>query len=286
MFWTNYHQHCYYCDGTDKPSLYVESALAKGVGSFGFSSHAPIHLDSIKWCIHPNKFNDYLDEIADLKAQYATRLPIFIGCEIDYIPQLINPCEDRFKVLDYRIGSIHFAGQFEDGTYWGIDDTKKMYQRGISEIYDGNVQAAVENYFRVTREMLAKFPPDILGHMDKIKMNNTNNSYFSEDEAWYKKAVFATLETIKASKAVVEVNTRGVYKKKTQEPYPSRWILKELLAMNIPIMLNSDAHHPREITSYYKEAADMLVSVGFKHLHIVTEDGIEARRFGREGVIL
>lgn len=31
-------------------------------------------------------------------------------------------------------------------------------------------------------------------------------------------------------------------KRYTSEPYPSQWILKRAVKMNIPTMLNSDAH--------------------------------------------
>jgi histidinol-phosphatase (PHP family) len=82
----------------------------------------------------------------------------------------------------------------------------------------------------------------------------------------------------------VEVNTRGVYKKKTPFPYPSPFILKHLLDMNVPIMLNSDAHHPREITNHFSETAEMLSQIGFRELQIVTKDGLQARPFDKNGI--
>ncbi|MGB1206237.1 MAG: histidinol-phosphatase [Chitinophagales bacterium] len=283
MSWSNYHQHCYYCDGTSPLEEYVISALEKNVRSFGFSSHATIPYD-VPWCIEEGKFSAYESEVLALREKYADQLPIFLGLEIDFFPNIMGPADERFKCLDYRIGSVHFAGTFEDGTLWGIDDTKKMYERGINEIFGGNVQAAVESYFDVTRQMIRQSPPDIIGHLDKIKMNNGAGVYFSEDEKWYQKTVLETLEEIAATDIVVEVNTRGVYKKKTAFPYPSPFILKHLLDMNVPIMLNSDAHHPREITNYFGESAEMLSQIGFKTLQIVTKNGLQARPFDKNGI--
>ena len=54
--------------------------------------------------------------------------------------------------------------------------------------------------------------------------------------------------------------------------------------MKIPIMLNSDAHHPREITNYFAESAEMLLKIGFKKLQIVTKNGLEARPFDKNGI--
>jgi len=285
MSWSNYHQHCYFCDGTDAPEKYVKTALANGIKSFGFSSHAPVPMD-VKWCIKQERFNDYLAEIKAIQQQYKDELPIFIGCEIDFLPNKMGPNSPQFEVLDYNVGSVHFVNQFEDGTYWGIDDTFKMYQRGINELFGGNAQAAVEAYFAITRMMIEEDAPDILGHMDKIKMNNKNQQFFEETETWYQKAVLATLESVAASdkNIIIEVNTRGVYKKKTLHPYPSPWVLKHIHAMDIPIMINSDCHHPREVTDCFAATAEMLQSIGFKTLQILTKDGFEARPFDKNGI--
>ncbi len=283
MSWSNYHQHCYYCDGTNKPDDYVQTALANGIRSFGFSSHAPIPLD-VKWCIKPEKFDNYLAEIKAIQQKYAEVLPIYIGMEIDFLPGLIGPNSPQFKVLDYHIGSVHFAAQFEDGEYWGIDDTRKMYERGINEIFEGSVQKAVEAYYATTRNLIENDTPQVLGHMDKIKMNNGDSIYFSEKARWYQTAVLQTLETIAATNTIVEVNTRGVYKKKTAYPYPSPWILKHLLDMDIPIMLNSDAHHPREVTGHFETTAELLVDIGFKEVQVHTRHGWQARPFTKKGI--
>lgn len=59
---------------------------------------------------------------------------------------------------------------------------------------------------------------DILGHIDKIKMRNTDNRYFSDTDAWYRKARDDTLDVAAETGVVVEVNTRSMYKKKIHNP--------------------------------------------------------------------
>lgn len=284
MPWSNYHQHCYFCDGTDEPSLYVESALEKGIRSFGFSSHAPMSLE-VPWSIKPHRFAEYLQTIAQMRNRYQEQLPVYIGLEIDYIPGVTSPARPEFAELDYNIGSVHYGYRHpEEGWYWEIDGTQQAYDRGIQEIYGGDIKKAVTSYFALQQEMIQLAPPQVLGHMDKVKMNN-NNRFFTEDEPWYRQLVFDTLEVAAAANILIEVNTRGVYKKKTQYPYPSPFVLQRIKELNIPIVLNSDAHHPREITGYFTETANMLQQIGFTELHILTPQGWQPRPFTKEGIV-
>lgn len=284
MSWSNYHQHSYFCDGTDEPSLYVESAIEKGVKSFGFSSHAPMSYQ-VPWSIKPHRFTEYLQTIAALKAQYSGQLPIYTGLEIDYIPHVTSPARPEFAQLDYNIGSVHYGYKHpEEGWYWEIDGTQKDYDRGIAQIYGGNIQQAVRSYFELQQEMIQTAPPQVLGHMDKVKMNNEDR-FFTEDEPWYQQLVFDTIEAAAKAGILIEVNTRGVYKKATRYPYPSPFALARIKELNIPIVLNSDAHHPREITGYFTEAAEMLLNIGFKELHILTPQGWQPRPFTKNGIV-
>jgi histidinol-phosphatase (PHP family) len=108
--------------------------------------------------------------------------------------------------------------------------------------------------------------PTIVGHLDKIKIQNYYKPYFSEDESWYIKLVEETLQTIKDSGKLLEVNTRGWYKSKTQEVYPSNWILYRANQLDIPVVINSDAHVPSEISAGFNLALETLEEVGYKHV--------------------
>lgn len=284
--WTNYHQHCYYCDGTDAPELYVERALEQNVGSFGFSSHAPVPFE-VYWCIKPQHYAAYVERIGRIKADNAHRLPIFVGLEVDYIPHIISPTDAVFQSLDYRIGSVHLVdvGRSSENLFWEIDGTSKIFTQGLNEYYHNDIQRAVTDYYHATRQMLQHHTPDVLGHMDKVKMNN-KNQWFAETDAWYRQQVLQTLEVAKSVGVVVEVNTRSIYRKKSENPYPSPWVLEHIYQMGIPICLNSDAHHPDEITKQFAETAQMLRQIGFEHLHIQTTEGWQPRPFTEQGIAL
>lgn len=284
--WTNYHQHCYFCDGTDAPEVYVAAALEQNVGSFGFSSHAPLPFP-VPWCVKPHHYDSYFQTITQIKQQYADQLPIFVGMEVDYIPNVISPTDEQFRRLDYRIGSVHLVdvGRTTENLFWEIDGPSKIYDQGIQDYWNGDVQSAVTAYYEATRQMLQYHTPDVLGHCDKVKMNNKNR-HFSESDPWYRQQVGAMLEVARQSRVIIEVNTRGLYKKKIDSVYPSTWVLELIHDLQIPICLNSDAHRPTEITQAFAQTAELLQTVGFRELYILTKQGWEARPFSAEGIAL
>lgn len=65
---------------------------------------------------------------------------------------------------------------------------------------------------------------------------------------------------------ILEVSTRGIYKKIYNETYPSPWILKQALEREIPITISLDAHHIKEINSNYELARSILLDIGYKEV--------------------
>ncbi len=79
--------------------------------------------------------------------------------------------------------------------------------------------------------------------------------------------VWKTLKYIsKETDCIIEVNTRGLYKKRSDTFFPSPEILEQVYHLNIPVTLSSDAHLPGDLDSYYPEAIDLLKDIGFKEL--------------------
>lgn len=285
MKWTNYHQHCHFDDGTKTIEEHIKSALKQGVISLGFSGHCPIPFEN-KWCIPKNQIHKYSDEIELSKIKYDDQIQIYKSLEVDFIPEIISPHDTWLNSLslDYTVGSIHFVDAFEDGSPWGIDGPHQEFLDGLEKIYHGNVIEVVKKYFDLTRQMIRTSCPDIIGHLDKIKTQN--RGFWDENDSWYREAILNTLEEIKATNAIIEVNTRGIYKKLTHEPYPGRWILEKIHEMEIPIQLNSDAHHPREITRNFSQTARLLKSIGFSKLWILLDHEWQPVSFDENGLLI
>jgi len=280
--WSNFHMHSNYCDGKGELIEYVRAAKTLGMESIGFSSHAPLPF-ACTWCMKAENFRNYQQSIETIKAS-VPGIEIYKGLEVDFIPGVIAP--DQFEgQLDYTIGSIHFVDSFPNGTHWEIDGLHTLFLDGLENIFHGDIQAAVSRYFDLTREMIREACPTILGHMDKIKIQNVGGKFFSEDDDWYRDEIEKTLTIISGNNVIVEVNTRGVYQNKSKTTYPSPWILDLIHKRNIPITLNSDAHHPSDIINQFPETVSMLSDIGFKYLTVLHEQTWKPFSFNSHGII-
>jgi len=281
--WFNFHTHSKYCDGKGELSDYVARAQSLNMMSLGFSSHAPLPFER-PWSMLRERLPDYLEAINTLKA--STRaVQLYAGLEVDFVPGSIKPT-DFSGMLDYTVGSVHFVDALPDGTPWEIDGTHTLFQEGFEKIFHSDIRATLLRYLELTRQMVTTACPTIVGHLDKIKIQNTDNRLFREDEAWYREAMNDVLDCIAQEGAILEVNTRGLYQKKSSTPYPSPWVLERVLQKNIPITLSSDAHHPDDITNQFTETAALLAGIGFKSLMVLHDGSWQPLPFNTHGIIL
>ena len=265
MHYTNYHTHTSFCDGADVPANYCKTALLKGITSLGFSAHAPLPFPC-KWTLPLNRFNEYISNIEILKQEFDGKIEIYCGLEIDYIPALWETIKSQynFSRLNYLIGSIHFIDAFADGSPWTIDGSNDEFRKGFREVFDNNSHAVIRKYFQYTREMIDVVQPKIIGHIDKIKMQHNGDCLVPETDVVYRDEIFKTLEKIASSGNIVEINTRGVYRRNESDFYPSFWIIQEMARLKIPVMVNSDAHRPEELTKLWDTAHAQLKKAGYK----------------------
>ena len=279
---TNYHTHCHYCDGKGPPLDYVRAALAQGLSALGFSSHAPVPFAS-DWNMAPDDLPRYLAQVRALRDAYAGTLPVFVGLETDFVPGRVSYPPERARALglDYTIGSVHFVDAFADGRPWEIDGTHALFLRGLTEIFDGDVRAAVRRYYALTRQMVRQAPPDVVGHLDKIKMHNRVGAHFDTAAGWYREEADETLRTIAGQGLVVEVNSRGLYKKKTADPYPGPWEVGRMAELNVPVTVSADAHHPDELTRGFDQVVALLRRAGHRYVWTLGAGGWRAETIDR-----
>ncbi len=258
------HTHNLFCDGTEDINTLINSAVSQGVKQIGISSHAPLKIP-IKWSMEYNQLENYQSEIVDLKAAYRTEIEVFTSLEIDYIPNKTYSFDFFRKKLqlDYTIGSIHLVINHRNGQLWFIDGPKEQCIHNMNAVFEGDVKLAVKSFYAQSREMIRSQKPDIIGHLDKVIMNTRH--LFDPSERWYQEEVHKTLEEIRAHHVIVEVNTRGVYKRKWKETFPSEIILQKCFDMRIPILISSDAHHAKELLLGYSDARKLLKQIGFRY---------------------
>ncbi|NPA37901.1 MAG: histidinol-phosphatase [Chlorobi bacterium] len=265
MRWRNYHGHCDYCDGRASMEDFIKAAIEFDMAAIGISSHAPVPFDT-SWTMPGDKLDDYLNELKLLKRKYSDKIEVLSSLEADYIPGITGPGSERIKSLglDYVIGSVHFMGQLQNGEYWAIDGSLEEFRKGLDEIFNGDIKSTVREYYRLQREMIEVSAPDIIGHMDKIKMHNHKFGFFDDNEKWYREEIEHTLEVIKENGVIVEINTKAL--NRNGMLFPGRKYFKRLSELDIPVTINSDAHDPFTLTNGFVETLEMLKDAGFSHL--------------------
>jgi histidinol-phosphatase (PHP family) len=263
----NTHTHTQYCDGNGSILEYIGVALINQISKIGFTSHAPINITN-HFSIEKEKINDYVNEIRKLNLEHKDKITLFAGLECDYIPHFSFPFDD-FKTkfnLDYLIGGIHLVENTTTKELWFIDGSRREeYDKGLAEVFDHDIKKGVTQYFHQMMEMIDTQKFDVLAHFDKIKMHNTDR-FFSEEEGWYKNLCLEVIDLLKTKSIIVEINTRGIYKKRCPDYYPSTFILKNLLKNDIRITVSSDAHQPQELRLLLDEAALYAKEIGFKEV--------------------
>ncbi|NMA65491.1 MAG: histidinol-phosphatase [Clostridiaceae bacterium] len=266
MFKSTFHSHSRFDDGREELEAYIKSAIEKDFKAFGFSAHAPVLFET-DWNMKMDDFEEYVNTIRILKNKYKDKLEIYIGLETDFYKGCID--WRNKKEIDYTIGAVHFLKNDTTGEYMPVDGTAQQFEETLNHGFGRDIKAFVFAYYSKIREMLSLMQPDIVAHLDVIRKNNKEGVYFKEDDEFYKNEVIKTLEVIASTDSIVEVNTGGISRGYVKNPYPSQWVLELCLDMEIPIMVNSDSHHPENIDFYYEETYDLLRSIGFKSQRVL-----------------
>ncbi len=266
MIKSTFHTHSHFDDGQEELESYVKAALEKNFQVFGFSAHAPINIEST-WNMRQDRLDEYVDTTKLLKEKYKNSIELYTGLEADYY----DGCTDwrKKRGIDYTIGAVHFLINENSGEYMPLDGSRKEFESTLDDGFDNDIHALFRAYFAQIREMLMKMTPNIVAHLDIIRKNNLNNAFFDEEDNIYREEVIKTLDIISLTNTIVEVNTGGISRGYVKTPYPSVWVLEACRDMDIPIMLNSDSHHPNNIDFYFDEAHAMLKSIGINKQRIL-----------------
>ena len=272
MILSNYHSHFKLDDGIGELNEYAEAAIEKGLSIIGISPHAPLPYENA-WTLTEAGLREYFALLPKLKAEYSGRLEILCGLEIDFIPDVFSPAAERWNGLglEYRIGSVHSIANPATGRELSVDGPVEEMIELHEVVFKGDIRALVTEYFRLQRQMIKEGGFDILGHCDLVKKRNKDNRFFDQNEEWYKKLALEMLQTAAGKDIVIEVNTGGLSRGATTEVYPSPWMLKQCLELDIPLTLSADAHNPAHIDFYFKESLDLLRNIGFKEIYFFSK---------------
>jgi len=237
----NHTTRCHHAEGTIDE--YIQRAIELGIDIYGFSEHAPMDFDQ-GYRLSFEEMEAYRSDVLSAREKYKGQIEILLGYEVDYLPGHMDQRVLRADV-DYLIGSVHFIDK------WSFDNPEFIggwKERNIDEIWQA--------YFEATEAMAKTGYFDVVGHLDLIKVFK----YMPQKDI--RLLAQSSLKAIKKQDMVLELNTAGLRKPVT-EIYPSRALLQEAYALDIPITFSSDAHAVDQVGFRYEEAAALAREVGY-----------------------
>ncbi len=237
----NHTTRCNHAEGT--VDEYIQKAIKLGIDIYGFSEHAPMDFDP-HYRLSFKEMVAYRDDVLYVKEKYKNEIKILLGYEVDWLP---GHMDDRVLKadVDYLIGSVHFIDK------WSFDNPEF-----IGEWKDKDIDEIWKAYFEATQAMAKSGKFDIIGHLDLIKIFK----FMPKQDV--RSLAKNALQSIKRSNMVLEVNTAGL-RKPIGELYPSRELLGEAYALDIPITFSSDAHAVEQIGFSYDLATSLAKEVGY-----------------------
>ena len=216
---------------------YLDQARKARIIQIGFTDH------DIFW----EELN--LPLIREVSSDYPD-LQVRIGLEVEY--KAANEANIRSLTesfaFDYIIGSVHEIGN------WAFDyptEEENHYRQDSDEIY--------RDYFSLVEKAACSGLFDIIGHYDLIKIFGVRPRTDVRDLA------SRSLEAIKEHGLTVEINTNGRYKP-VKEFYPEIKLIEQMIRMEIPLTLGSDAHEAGIVGRDLWEVCGLLKSMGIKEI--------------------
>lgn len=245
-----HHERCGHAEGQIRN--YIDAAIAEGLSVIGISDHSP-YFGSEEDQPYPSiamaqsEFSRYIEEVIQLKEEYAGKIDVLLGVESDFFPEHVERYRqiyDRYP-LDYIIGSVHQSGGvsiFNRNRWKRLNEQEQIQHK--EEYYDLIQQSARSGMFQ------------ILGHIDAMK------AYYPAFSDLPTVKVEETLKVIGECKLAIEINTSG----KTKDVggwYPSDSMLEMALRYGVDVTFGSDAHIPSRVADEFELVQQRLKEIGF-----------------------
>ena len=263
------HTHSTMCDGKNTLAEMARAAFEAGAASFGASGHSHTPLPEDEGEVLPADMTAYRREVLRLREEYAGRMDVLLGIELD------NCADVTAEGFDYWIGSAHHM-RGPGGGWHTVDWDARSLERCLREDFGGNFLMMAGQYYDEVRRM-AERRPTILGHVDLIAKFNEDGRFFDETEPGYQAAALDALHAADPAETLLEINTGAMSRGYRSVPYPALFLLREWRAMGGKIILTADAHSAGAAAYGYAQAAELARAAGFRRSTLLTRRGREER---------
>jgi histidinol-phosphatase (PHP family) len=228
-------------------------AVEIGLDEIGFSEHKDF--DPSDPVVDFFDYALYLEEIAAAREEFAGRIVIRMGVEIDYQKWF----EDEIAAylgshsFDFVIGSVHYV------------DRKMLmtpkYREGHTR------ESAYRLYFQAVGDSVESGLIDIVGHLEYANRRGVP-AFGPYDPAPYREQVSELFDRMVERGVALEINTAGL-RQGVGHTYPCAAHVALYAKRGGQLLsLGSDSHHPADLAASYGVAARQAVERGLREVTV------------------
>ena len=236
----NYHTHtnrCLHAQGSEED--YVLSAIHSNVDILGFSDHAPFPDKDFGLRMSYDQLKDYINTIDILAEKYSDNIKLAKGLETEYLPEYNQYYEDLLtkEGLQYLLLGEHFF----------------TTAQGHFNIYNATSTDIYIDYAKAIASALKTKYFKMIAHPDLFLLNPF---------AWDKNCEIACdiiINEAANTNTILEYNANGFRRGKKEYPdgirfpYPHHAFWERVSKTNIPVIVGSDCHNPKQVWDDYVE---------------------------------
>jgi histidinol-phosphatase (PHP family) len=250
---TDYHMHTPLCQHATGPmEACVERGIELGLREIGFACHNPLPrglASDVR--MKESELDYYVRRVTDLQFQYRGKIDVLLGLEMDYVEGLEDYLARQAAAYpwDYLIGSIHYLDpecELCAWSRWLPFDAEEQYVR----------------YFTLLEKLVGTGLYDIVGRFDVPRRSGNAPGPKGTEAMW------RALDAIARARLCLEINTSGYRHPELPSPdtYPTATVIERALALDIALVVNSDAHAPQQVGEMFPVVEELLWRKGCRRL--------------------
>ena len=272
-----------FCEhGADSLREMLDAAVSFGYSTFGVATHSPP--SSPKFLYEEEvaaglgvvelgeRFRSYSQLSKGLVADYADRIEVLRGAEIEVVPAGsyaidVGLLREVYE-LDYIVGSVHWVDEI------AIDVDRSEFDRAVTS--SGGLESFLVRYFELVGGMISSVKPEVVGHIDLPRLYCDGASEWGSDRVL--SAISDALVAARGAGCILDLNVRAL-SKGLSSPFPSAGIVRMASDLGVPFCFGDDSHSVADVGVGVEAGRSFLLANGVDSITALgREDGGVVRR--------
>ena len=264
----------------------LHAATDAGYHTFGVTEHIPrgevrfLYAKELQlgWDLEKveKDFVRYTADLTPLAREFSRNMVVLRGFEAEIVPfathrdRVTNAravtLSDGSLAFDYFVGSVHYVDEIS------IDGELELFQEAAAR-WRSPIDFAVA-YYGTVENMIRNLHPDVVGHIDLIKLNWQKAGFDPEilSSSYVMAAAGLAIDAAKEIGAILDLNTAG-YRKGLGEPYAAPWIVKMAQERGVYFCFGDDSHKVEQVGFGIEKAREYLLENGVSEVSVLTKVG-------------